>query len=120
MRKLRLVSVFVLLAFVVVLTPAVTLAHPSQGWITRTAYAVAYSHWDNGPHWAAFFSGDYGRNQHFLGPGGDAATAPYSGGIAAWHWYPPTWQSRLLLPKLWLAFGAGAGIAANYQAEVFH
>jgi hypothetical protein len=37
-------------------------------------------------------------------------------------WYPPTWQSRLLLPRTWLLVEAwrGSGVAANYQAEVFH
>jgi hypothetical protein len=122
-RKRRLLSVFVLLAFVVALTPAVTLAHPSRGWITMTAYAVALSHWDEGlPHYVAYFSGDYGRNQHFLGTGGDAATAEFDGGIAAWDWHPPTSRSRLLLPKMWLIRGAwrGAGVGANYQAEVLH
>ena len=122
MRKAKLVSVFVLLASAVLLMPTASLARPLQGWFTTTAYQVAYSHWDWGPHYAAFFNGDYGRNQHFLGTGGDAATAPYSGGIAAWDWYPPTWQSRLLTPRTWLIEQSwrGTWVGSNYQATVFH
>ncbi len=122
MRKVKFVSMFVLLALLMSAGPGVALAQPLQGWITTTAYDVGYSHWDGGPHYAAFFSGDHGKNQHFLGTGGDAATAPYSGGIAAWDWYPPTWQSRLLLPKTWLVAEAwrGAWVADNYLATVFH
>jgi len=122
MRKLKLVSVLVLLASLVMLMPGASLAQPLQGWITTTAYLVAYSHWDRGPHYAAFFSGDYGYNQHFLGIGGDAATAPYRGGIAAWDWYPATWRSRLLTPRTWLILEEwrGATLHYNYQATVFH
>lgn len=115
MCKSNFVLVLVLLIAAVMLMPTVSQAKPLQGWITTTAYDHAYSHWDGGTHYAAFFSGDYGRNQHFLGTGGDAATAPYSGGIAAWDWYPPTWQSRLLTPRAWLIAGA-----SNYQATVYH
>ncbi len=122
MREVKLAVVFTLLACAVLLMPAPSLAKPLMGWYTTTAYLHGYSHWDNGPHYAAFFSGDYGKNQHFLGTGGDAATAPYSGGIAAWDWYPPTWQSRLLTPKTWLIMEdwRGASVASNYQATVFH
>ena len=124
MRKLKFISMSVLLVSAVMLMPVVSLAKPLQGWITTTAYKVDFSHYDPWPipHYAAFFSGDYGRNQHFLGTGGDAATAPYSGGIAAWDWYPPTWQSRLLTPKSWLINEEwrGAWVGSNYQATVFH
>jgi len=122
MRRIKFLLVFLLLVSAVLLTPVVSLAQPLRGWVTLRAYDVGYSHWDWGPHYAAFFSGDYGRNQHFLGTGGDAATAPYSGGIAAWDWYPPTWQSRLLLPKTWLIYEEwrGAWEPNNYQATVFH
>ncbi|TKJ27566.1 MAG: hypothetical protein CEE40_13060 [Chloroflexi bacterium B3_Chlor] len=122
MRKLRFVSVFVLLAFVIAPTPAVTLAHPSQGWYTTTAYQIAVAYYDPLPHWAAFFSGHYGRNQHYLGPGGDGATECCDDGIANWDWYPSTWRDSLLLPKTWLFVygGSQAWLPANYQAEVFH
>jgi len=124
MRKLKFVPVFVLLASAVMLMPTASLARPLQGWFTTTAYKVDHSHYDPWPipHYAAFFNGDYGKNQHFLGTGGDAATAPYSGGIAAWHWYPPTYQSRLLTPKSWLfdEEWRGTWVGSNYQATVFH
>ena len=124
MRKVKLAVVFTLLACAVLLMPATSLAKPLMGWYTTTAYDHGFSHYDPPfvPHYAAYFSGDYGKNQHFLGTGGDPATAPYSGGIAAWNWYPPTWQSRLLTPKTWLVAEAwrGAWTASNYQATVFH
>ncbi len=121
MRNIRFFLAFLLLVSAILLTPTTSLAKPLQGWITTTASSVGYSHWDGGPHYAAFFIGDHGQNQHFLGTGGDAATAPYSGGIAAWHWYPPGWESRLLLPKTWLIVEAwrGTWAASNYRATVF-
>lgn len=120
MRNLKIVGVLMLLALAIILTPKVSKAEPMQGWYTATAYSVGFSHWGGGsPHYAAFFSGDYGYNQHFVGPGGDAATASYSGGIANWDWYPP-FYSRLLVPKTWLLFGIGANTPSNYQAVVFH
>jgi len=120
----KIVSTLVLLALLTVLTPVVSEAKPLLGWFTTTAYKHDVSHYDPWyeAHYAAFFNGDYGKNQHFLGTGGDAATAPYSGGIAAWDWYPPTWQSRLLTPKTWLIIESwrGASVASNYEATVFH
>jgi hypothetical protein len=123
MRVLRVTFVFVVLSVVVMLMPTMSLAKPLQGWNNLRAYKHGYSHLDwDGPHYAAFFSGDYGYNQHFLGTGGDAATAPYSGGIAAWDWYPPGVESRLLTPRTWLIYEnwRGANDANNYLATVFH
>jgi len=44
MRRLRFVSVFVLLGSVVMLMPGVSLAERLQGWHTTTAYQIAVSH----------------------------------------------------------------------------
>lgn len=121
-KYLKYSIVPMLLAFALVQTPSVSMAKPSQGWYTTTAYEISVAFWTGiEPHYGAFFSGDYGYNQHFLGTGGDQATAPYDGGIANWNWWPDPYFYGLLLPKTWLALGpADSWTASNYQATVFH
>ena len=123
MWKSKIVWMLLALSALAMLIPHTSFAKPLLGWNNLRAYKYGFSHYDwDGPHYAAFFSGDAGHNQHFLGIGGDAATAPYTGGIAAWDWYPPGIGSRLLLPRTWLVFGGwrGAIVANNYLATVFH
>ena len=100
--------------------PATTEAAPLSGfWSTTTANSVGYAFWDGGPHYGAFFSGQNGYNQHFLGPGGDGATSCCSGGITNWNWWGSS-LNVLLVPKTWY-FGlySGAGTASNYQATLY-
>lgn len=101
--------------------PSVSEAAPLKGfWNTTTAYKieVAYSDWGI-PHYGAFFSGSYGYNQHFLGPGGDGTTNCCSGGITNWNWWGNA-RSVLLLPKRWLIGGySGSWTISNYQATLY-
>lgn len=73
---------------------------PNAGWVTtravdfRTAYTIGWE-----PHYGAFFPGSNGRNQHFLGSGGDAATCGSSSGcIGSWGWWG-NYYHVLLVPK---------------------
>lgn len=150
MSELKLVSVFALVALLLSATSGAAMAQetrpdsselegigvstraaqdleidgppqPLAGWVRLQAYSVAIAYWWwDGPHWGAWFSGDHGRDQHYLGPGGDAATAPYSGGIANWDWWGNS-LSVLMLPRTWLVVGGSeARTADNYSAIVFH
>ncbi len=98
---------------------------PLGFWSTHTAYQVDVAFWADGqPHYAAFFSGLYGYNQHYLGPGGDAATCGSSAGcISNWTWYNDVDRNRLLLPKGgWLLTEPPWGPkwqASNYQATTW-
>lgn len=98
-------------------------AAPLKGfWSTHTAYdhKVAFRT-DGGtnPHFGAFFSGQNGYNQHYLGPGGDGATSGYDGGISNWNW----WGNGLyvlLTPKTWVLFNPIEGQnPSNYQATLY-
>ena len=100
---------------------------PSQlngSWATTTAYQVAVAYWTGiEPHYGAFFSGGHGYNQHYLGPGGDAATCSSSSGcIGNWNWWGND-LNVLLVPKSgWLWTEAPWGPkwqGYNYQATVF-
>ncbi len=66
-------------------------------WSWSTAYNVAFTHWDPWyePHYGAYFSGCYGRNQYFTGPSG--APADYG----SWNWWGNCY-GVLLLNKTWL------------------
>jgi len=97
---------------------------PNGFWTTTTAYQVAVAYWVGiEPHYGAFFSGGYGYNQHYLGPGGDAATCGSSSGcISNWNWWGNDF-SVLLVPKsgwLWAELPGGPRWQGyNYQATVF-
>lgn len=88
------------------LAPVEPMGYPEE---TARAYQIEIAFWDPvcEPHWGAFFRSSYLQcwSPHYLGEGGDAATAPYSGGIANWDWWgsPPV---VLLLPKSWLNWPA--------------
>ncbi|MFN4294540.1 MAG: hypothetical protein ACK4JD_10445 [Thermoflexales bacterium] len=93
MRKVKLLSVAVLLALLLGAASGVALAQKSPPqptwWGTVTASYIAIAFWEtDGPHYGAVFSGKYGHNQHYLGPGGDAATCQSSAGcISNWNWW---------------------------------
>jgi hypothetical protein len=75
------------------------------------------------PHYGASFRGSDGADPNFTGPGGNDATAPYSGGIKNWDWYPPTTRGTLLTPKEWVcwpSFGCRpeSRVPGNYNAIV--
>lgn len=114
------VSIALLILFMGVTSPVITEAAPLKGfWTTTTANSVGYAYWDNGPHYGAFFSGQNGYNQHFLGPGGDGATNCCSGGITNWNWWGSS-LNVLLLPKSWLfGFHSGSWTPENYQATLY-
>lgn len=109
MRKITFIAfitIFVtwLICFEPVIAPVqVALASPvgpTGFWATIRAYKVDEA-FRTGiePHYGAFFQGAWGRNQHYLGPGGDDATCSSSKGcIRYWDWWGP-WSAVLLLPK---------------------
>lgn len=121
MRKARLV-VWCLFTLVLLLLPAAITAHPqtdvTQAGGTIRAYMVEKTHYAEGQwHYGAYFHGKEGYWQHYKGPGGDAATAPYSGGIANWGWWG-TFYNALSVPKTFLylhPFSAWDG--NNYEAS---
>lgn len=130
MHKVKLLSIAVLLALLVSAAAGVALAQkpPPQPmwWGTVTAYAVkiAFCIYGVDCHYGAFFSGKYGHNQHYLGPGGDAATCQSSAGcISNWNWWGSD-RNVLLLPRSWL-FGelpwwwGPRWQPSNYQARVW-
>lgn len=97
---------------------------PTGVWATIRAYDLRVAYWTGiEPHYGAFFSGSYGRDQHYLGPGGDPATCGSSSGcISAWNWWG-TWYSVLLVPKggwLWTELPSGPKWQpSNYQATLW-
>lgn len=125
--KYRL-SIFVALVGIGVLfvfSTGSALAHPGeeiQGyWLTTTSYRTGVAFWEPWwrPHYGAFFIGRTGRNQHYLGPGGDAATCGTgSGCISTWHWWGPA-LSTLLLDGTWYLSHADRRNPANYEAQMF-
>jgi len=97
---------------------------PEGFWRTTTAYKVDIAYWIGiEPHYGAFFSGSYGYNQHYLGPGGDAATCGSSSGcISNWNWWG-SYRNVLLVPKggwLWAEPPWGPRWQGyNYQATLW-
>ena len=52
------------------------------------------------PHYGASFRGSNGADPNYTGPGGNAATEPYDGGIKNWNWWG-SGLGTLLTPKSW-------------------
>jgi hypothetical protein len=100
--------------------PATSMARPLHaGPITSTLpVSRAYTDSSGQIHYGAFFSGKEGYWQHYLGPGGDAATAYAGGGIANWNWWGTNFNV-LLCPRTWLFFPNQAvkWLGSNYQAN---
>lgn len=103
---------------------------PMGIWITTTAYNVGRVQGSICPfiEFGAFFSGEYGHNQHYLGPGGDTATCSSNHGcISSWNWtnhsgmignillVPKTWL--YIVPCLWLR--NEAWVPSYYSATIF-
>ncbi|MGC9397456.1 MAG: hypothetical protein ACP5J4_21635, partial [Anaerolineae bacterium] len=71
---------------------------------------------ENQWHYGAYFRGQEGYWPHYRGPGGDALTALFSGGIANWTWWG-AWYHVLATPKTFLIFAAPhAWVGNNYEA----
>jgi len=124
--KVRIIYSVMILAFAFSVTiPTLLVAEdvsPQGVYRTTTAYRVGVAFWTQGinPHYGAFFSGGWGRNQHYRGPGGDAATCSSgSGCIGGWNWHGAA-LSTLLIPKLWYFSGSAQRTASNYQADMFY
>ena len=116
-----IITMVFLILFSALVLPSTTEAAPLRGfWLTTTANSIGVAYWQGGvPHYGAFFSGQNGCSQHFLGPGGDGATSCCSGGIANWNWWGDS-HNVLLLPKSWLFGGhSGSWTASNYQASLY-
>lgn len=72
------------------------------------------------PHYGVGFRGSYGADPNYIGPGGNAATNSYDGGIKAWHWWGNELGS-LLTPKSWVCwpnFCSDRTTPGNYNAIV--
>jgi len=69
---------------------------------TGSIWGWVFNDWD-GPHYGVSFRGTNGADPNYTGPGGNAATAPYSGGIKAWNWWG-TGLGTLLTPRSWLCY----------------
>lgn len=130
MHQVKVLAMAALLALLVNIAPSVTLAAPPgppqpEGFYhTVTAYKLDVAYWSGiEPHYGAFFSGSYGYNQHYLGPGGDPATCGSSSGcIGNWNWWGD-WLNVLLVPKggwLWTELPGGSKWqGSNYQATLW-
>lgn len=69
---------------------------------TGSIFGVMF--WEKGvPHYGVSFRGSWGSDPNYLGPGGNAATNPYSGGIKNWDWWGNE-LGTLLTPKRWLCY----------------
>lgn len=95
-------------------------ASPQGLYRTKIAYKtdVAFYTWGN-PHYGAFFTGSNGRNQHYLGSGGDGATCGSNHGcIGTWNWHGNA-VSTLIIPKSWYTTGFNAQNHLNYRADLW-
>ena len=122
MKRITFVMVFVLL-FVAMLLPTTASASYDNN-VTRTggtirAHTVDTTHYADGQwHYGAYFSGKEGYWQHYRGPGGDAETAWFSGGIANWGWWG-TFYHVLSTPKTFLYTHPFQGWNANNYEATF-
>jgi hypothetical protein len=104
--------------------PVISSPQPTGWWATTRAVSFGVAFWIGiEPHYGAFFPGMNGRNPHFLGSGGDAATCGSSGGcIAGWNWWG-NYYHVLLIPKGgWLLQQVPGGDrwqATSYQADMW-
>lgn len=96
---------------------------PEGIWSTVIAYKTDWAYNEPTfpylPHFGAFFIGGWGKNQHYLGPGGDTATCDSgSGCISVWNWWGPSY-STLLIPKWWWGSAWQHRFSPYYQATVY-
>ncbi|MCX7623967.1 MAG: hypothetical protein RMK01_11605 [Thermomicrobium sp.] len=117
-----------LLVIVLELVPSVSVQAGS--WVVTAAYRVDRVTGSVCPfaEYVAFFPGEYGHDQHFVGPGGDAATCSSNHGCTSqWNWTNSGGAVRnvLLLFKSWLftvpclVQRSGAWTPANYRATMW-
>lgn len=119
-KNIRRLTVAIALLLIGLSLPATGMTHPLYaGPITSTLpVSVAYTESNGVQHFGAFFYGKEGYWQHYLGPGGDTATAYAGGGIANWNWWGTNYNV-LLCPKTWLFFPnqTEKWYGHNYQAN---
>lgn len=91
----------------------------TRSWLTAT---VNSSLERSGVHFLAVWNLGSGNNQHYIGPGGDAATCSSSHGcIGSWTWWmnPTYGPSKLGIPKTFLLLNPDRRNGLNYQANVW-
>lgn len=90
-----------------------------RSWLTATANPSLEQ---SGLHFLAVWNLGNGNNQHYIGPGGDAATCSSSHGcIGSWTWWmnPLYGPSKLGVPKTFLLLDPDRWNGSNYQADVW-
>jgi len=120
MKKICYIVIGILLVLALSPLPIIVSASPQtsapQAGGTIRAHTVAFTHHAEGQdHFGAYFSGKEGYWQHYRGFGGDAITAPFSGGIANWGWWG-TFYHVLAVPKTFLYLYPPAWTGNNYEA----
>lgn len=91
----------------------------ARSWLTATANSSLER---SGLHLLAVWNLGSGNNQHYIGPGGDAATCGSSHGcIGSWTWWmnPSYGPSKLGIPKTFLLLDQDRWNGSNYQANVW-
>lgn len=90
-----------------------------RSWLTATANPSLEQ---SGIHFLAVWNLGSGNNQHYTGPGGDAATCGSSHGcIGSWVWWmnPSYGPSKLGIPKTFLLLVEERWDGSNYHADVW-
>lgn len=108
-------------ALLVSVIASVVPPQPQGVYRSTLAYDVKIAYWTGiEPHYGAFFTGGWGTNQHYLGPGGDSATCSSgSGCISSWSWWGPS-LSTLLVDKTWYFSDSDHRDESNYQADLYY
>jgi hypothetical protein len=94
-------------------------SNATRSWLTVTANSSLEQ---SGIHFLAVWNLGSGNNQHYIGPGGDAATCGSSHGcIDHWTWWmnPLYGPSKLGIPKSFLLLNPDRWNGSNYQANVW-
>ncbi|HUM72024.1 MAG TPA: hypothetical protein PLK31_24615 [Chloroflexota bacterium] len=94
-------------------------SNAARSWLTATANSSLEQ---SGIHFLAVWNLGSGNNQHYIGPGGDAATCGSSHGcIGSWTWWmnPSYGPSKLGIPKTFLLLDQDRWNGSNYQANVW-
>ncbi len=124
MRKLKLVSLFVLLALLLSAAPAAIAQQPAnrpgppqpQWWATTHPYRWEYV---EGGHWLAVWGGTDGYDQHYV-PGDWQTCFSGYGCIDSWTWWLKYPESKLGVPSTWRSTWPGATNLNNYIATCWY
>ena len=128
MRRVKFMSVFVLLALLLSALPGAALAQepppvgpyangpappqPAGWWERNRPYRWEYV---EGGHWLAVWNGYWCSDQHYLP--GDWQTCPSGHGcIGSWTWWIRYPESKLGVPSHWRSIWPGAKDLGNYEA----